>query len=121
MWLRERAVVPEVCAHEGLGLGEEREASMAKSAKVVKHPTSERRFREVWGRLTALRAAHQVAERTLWAGVLARNFTREEFGLIAEFMSPYDRDLLAQIDANRSPASKGVTRIPYDSRAEGSK
>lgn len=82
--------------------------------KVVKHPTSEQRYREVWRRFSALQDAHRIAERTLWAGTLARNFTAEELSLISGHLCPYDLDMMRQIDANRSRDAGAVTVIPYE-------
>jgi len=67
------------------------------SANVVKHPSSQERFKLLAERFMRLREEHQVAVNRMWVGTLATNFTDEELALIKDYLCPNDQSLLRRI------------------------
>ena len=63
--------------------------------KTVRHPSTEKLFRNAMTRWIALRKAHTRACDLMWAGTLASQFTKEEIALISPHLCPHDHELLA--------------------------
>jgi hypothetical protein len=93
---------------------------MSKSMPPAIDPFRARQVRDVAGRFTRERAAHERQASLMWLGTLAAMFTDHELGLLWDlgFLCPRDLDLLRQ--ASRLPAEPSTPRgKPGDNGGQG--
>jgi hypothetical protein len=64
---------------------------------VIKHPSSQERFKSLAERFMKLRKEHEVATNRMWVGTLATNFTDEELALLTDYLCSNDQSLLRRI------------------------
>lgn len=63
-------------------------------SRPVRHPSTDKLFKEAAARFAKLQKYHRIASDYMWAGMLASQFTADELALLVDYLSPKDAQLI---------------------------